>query len=111
MTPRNCILITLGISVFCIVGDYFLKRASTLPHPFSRFEFAVGTAIFAATSVGWVLVLPHMKLGIIGTVYGVSTVLFMALLGYVSFGESLYWFECVGILLGVASIILLARLA
>jgi len=111
MNQNHCVLLTLVISVVCIVGDYFLKLASNSSRPFWTWQFFVGTAIFAATSIGWVIVLPYLKLGAVGVVYGVSTVLFMALLGWLSFGESLRWQEAVGIVFGVASIVLLARFA
>ena len=111
MDPKMSVAITLLISAACIVGDYYLKIASNSPRPFRTQAFAIGTAVFAATSFGWVLVLRHLKLGAVGVVYGVSTVLFMALLGWVAFGETLRWHEMLGLLLGVASILLLARFA
>lgn len=111
MTPTQCVAVTLLISLVCIVGDYFLKKASQTEHPFQTYKFAVGTVVFALSAVGWVIVLPYMKLGAIGVVYGVSTVLFMALLGWLVFGERLRWQEGVGVVLGVTSIVLLARFA
>ena len=111
MNQNLCVLLTLLISAICIVGDFFLKLASNSSRPFWTWQFFVGTAIFAATSIGWVIVLPYLKLGAVGVVYGVSTVLFMALLGWLSFGESLRWSEVLGITLGITSIVLLARFA
>jgi drug/metabolite transporter (DMT)-like permease len=111
MGPKMSVAVTLLISAACIVGDYYLKIASNSPKPFRTMPFAIGVAVFAATSVGWVYVLRHLKLGAVGVVYGVSTVLFMALLGRVAFGETFRWYEVTGVLLGVASIVLLARFA
>lgn len=95
----------------CLVGDYFLKRASLLSQPFRSIEFFVGIVIFAATAAGWVIVLRVLKLGTIGVIYGVATVLFMTLLGWLGFGESLRWHEWAGIILGIISILLLTRFA
>jgi hypothetical protein len=81
LTPNQCAMITLAVSLVCIVGDYYLKRASQAPRPFSTWEFFAGTIIFGLSGVGWVIVLPSMKMASVGTVYGVSTVLFMAVLG------------------------------
>ena len=111
MTQSKCIFITLLISSFCLLGDYFLKRASQSPFPFRTGEFALGTMIFAVTAIGWVIVLPKLKLGVVGVIYGVSTVLFMALLGWLVFGERLHWHEGLGLVLGVVSIALLSRFA
>jgi drug/metabolite transporter (DMT)-like permease len=111
MTPSECVALTLLISVVCIVGDYFLKKASQADRPFQTYQFVIGTAVFAFTAVGWVVVLPYMKLGAVGVVYGVSTVLLTALLGGLAFGERLRWQEGLGVALGVASIVLLARFA
>ena len=109
-TPHPIFLV-LAISGVCIVGDYFLKRASQSATPFRTLDFAIGTLVFAATAIGWVLLLPRMKLGVVGVVYGVSTVLFMALLGSLVFGESLRPREMLGMALGIASMVLLARFA
>ena len=107
----NPLALTLAISAFCIVGDYFLKRASQAAAPFRTLDFGIGLLVFASTAAGWILILPHRKLGVVGAVYGVSTVLFMALLGWLVFGESLRPVELIGMGLGVASIVLLARFA
>jgi drug/metabolite transporter (DMT)-like permease len=111
MNARLSIVVTLVISAVCIVGDYYLKLASKSPTPFRTPQFFIGTAVFAATSIGWVVVVQHLKLGSIGVTYGVSTVLFMALLGWLAFGETLRWYESVGMLLGIVSIVLLTRFA
>ena len=105
------IVLTMVISGVCIIGDYYLKRASQTAAPFRTMAFAIGVLIFASTAIGWVLIFPHMKLGVVGVVYGVSTVLFMALLGRLVFGESLRPQELFGMGLGIASIVLLARFA
>lgn len=91
------------------MGDYFLKIASRAPFPFRTAEFAIGAVIFGASAIGWVLILPHLKLTAVGVIYGVSTVLFMALLGLFVFDETLTAREWAGLVLGVASIVLLAR--
>ena len=109
MTQNQAFLVTFAISALSLVGDYFLKRASQSVQPFYSFEFLVGLVIFASTAAGWVVVLRVIKLGVVGVIYGVSTVLFMALLGRLAFGESLRPQEVLGLCLGIASIMLLAR--
>ena len=111
MTQARAVLVTLGISLACLAGDYYLKRASQLAQPFRSIEFVLGIVIFAATAAGWVIVLRVLKLGTIGVIYGVATVIFMTLLGWLGFGESLRWHEWAGIILGIISILLLTRFA
>lgn len=111
MNAKLGVLLTLAISAICILGDYYLKLASRSATPFRTTHFAAGTAIFAATGFGWVYILRHLNLSAVGVTYGVSTVLFMACLGWLMFGEKIAWHEWVGITLGIASIVLLARFA
>lgn len=111
MNATTCVGVVLLISAACILGDYYLKRASQSSRPFATWEFSLGTLVFALSGAGWVVVLPHMKLGAVGIVYGVSTVLFMALLGWLAFEERLRWGELLGVALGLASMLLLARFA
>ncbi len=102
-------LLTLGVSLFCLLGDYLLKRASQMPAPFRTPEFVVGAMIFALVSAGWVLVFPQLKMAAVGMMYGVSTVVFTALLGWLAFGEALGLREILGLVLGLAGMLLLAR--
>ena len=111
MSTAHCVLVTLAMSAVCIAGDYYLKLASQTARPFLSLNFLLGTIIFSLTSVGWVVVLPSMKLATVGVTYGVSTILFMTMLGCFVFGETLTWVEWLGISLGVASIFLLCRFA
>ena len=50
----------------------------------------------------------HMKLATLGVVYSVSTVLLLAFVGVIFFQESLNPYEIGGIVLAVASLILLS---
>lgn len=109
MSRTESILLTLGVSLFCLLGDYFLKRASQMPSPFKTIEFFVGASVFALVSVGWVAVFPQLKMAAVGLTYGVSTVVFTALLGWLAFNETLTPREFAGMVLGVGSILLLTR--
>src|SRR5262245_36408866 len=59
------ILVTIGFSIFGVVGDYFLKLASAEPVWFKSKWFYVGFAIYASTAFGWVFVMKHLKLATI----------------------------------------------
>ena len=53
----------------------------------------------------------HLKLGTIGVVYSMSTVVLLTLIGAVVFGESLSPYEVAGVLMAIGSLILLIRFA
>jgi multidrug transporter EmrE-like cation transporter len=53
----------------------------------------------------------HLKLATIGVLYSVSLVLLLTAVGVVLFRESLSYFEIIGIILAVASLVLLMRFA
>ena len=53
----------------------------------------------------------YLKLATISVVYSVSMVLLLTAVGMVLFGESLNYYELAGIVLAVASLVLLMRFA
>jgi len=104
-------LVTLAFSVIGVVGDYFLKLASAREQPLGTWWFYLGFALYASTAFGWVFVMRHMKLATIGVLYSVSMILLLTTIGVVVFRESLNHFEMAGIVLAVASLVLLIRFA
>ncbi len=99
----------VGIAAVTVLGDYFLKLASQETSAVYNRWFLAGFVIYALCSFGWVFAMRHMKLATIGVVYSLSTVLLLAALGVVVFGESLNRYEVAGIGFAVLSILLLAR--
>ena len=104
-------LVTVAFSVIGVVGDYFLKLASTREEPLRTGWFYLGFALYASTAFGWVFVMQYLKLATISVLYSVSMVLLLTAVGVVFFRESLNHFELVGIVLAVASLVLLIRFA
>ena len=105
------ILITVAFSVVGVLGDYFLKLASTREQPLGTGWFYLGFALYASTAFGWVFVMKHLKLATISVLYSVSMVLLLTAIGTVVFRESLNSFEVAGIVLAIASLVLLMRFA
>jgi len=104
-------LVTLAFSVIGVVGDYFLKLASAREQPLRTSLFYLGFALYASTAFGWVFVMKHLKLATISVLYSVSLVLLLTAIGVVLFHESLNYFEVIGIVLAVISLVLLMRFA
>jgi drug/metabolite transporter (DMT)-like permease len=105
------VLVTVSFSMIGVLGDYFLKLASARDQPLRTGWFYLGFALYASTAFGWVFVMRHLKLGTIGVLYSVSMVLLLTAVGVVLFGESLNYYELAGIVLAVASLVLLMRFA
>ena len=104
-------LVTIAFSVIGVLGDCFLKLASAREQPLRTGWSYVGFVLYASTAFGWVFVMKHLKLATISVLYSVSLVLLLTAIGVVLFRESLNSFEVIGIVLAVASLVLLTRFA
>ncbi len=104
------VLITILLSTVGVAGDYFLKVASSSERPFATGAFALGLGLIASTAFGAVLAMRQLKLASLASVYCVSTILLLALIGRVSFHEKLSHPEMVGVACAVLSVILLFRI-
>jgi len=105
------ILVTMLFSAIGVVGDSFLKLASAENVPWRSRWFLIGFVLYASTAFGWVFVMKHLKLSTISVLYSVSLVLLLTAIGVVLFRESLNYFEVIGIVLAVISLMLLMRFA
>ena len=108
-TSTIAVLVTVVFSVVGVLGDYFLKLASAREQPLRTGWFYLGFALYASTAFGWVFVMRHLKLATIGVLYSVSMVLLLTAVGLVLFGESLNYYELVGIVFALVSLVLLMR--
>jgi drug/metabolite transporter (DMT)-like permease len=105
------VLVTVAFSVIGVLGDYFLKLASAREQPLRTGWFYLGFALYASTAFGWVYVMKYLKLATIGALYSVSMVLLLTAVGVLLFRESPNYFELAGIVLAMASLVLLMRFA
>src|SRR5262249_51307630 len=105
------VAVTVAFSLLGVLGDYFLKLASEEEHSLRTPWFCVGFAVYASTAFGWVFVMKHLKLGTIGVVYSVSMIVLLTAVGVVLFRESLTPYELAGVILAIASLILMVRFA
>jgi small multidrug resistance pump len=105
------VLVTVAFSVVGVLGDYFLKLASSREQPLRAGWFYLGFALYASTAFGWVYVMRHLKLATISVLYSVSMVLLLTAIGVGVFRESLNHYEVAGIVMAVASLVLLMRFA
>jgi small multidrug resistance pump len=87
------VVVTIAFSLFGVVGDYFLKLASTNENSLKTTSFYIGLVLYASTAFGWIFVMKHLKLATIGVVYSVSMILLLTAVGVVFFRESLNTYE------------------
>ena len=105
------VVVTIAFSLLGVVGDYFLKLASANQNSLKTINFYIGFVLYASTAFGWVFVMKHLKLATIGVVYSVSMILLLTAVGVVFFRESLNYYEIAGLIMAIASLILLVRFA
>src|SRR2546430_16291062 len=105
------VVVTITFSLVGVVGDYYLKLASAKDESLKSPAFYLGFVLYASTAFGWVFVMKHLKLATISVLYSVSLVLLLTAIGVVLFRESLNYFEIIGIVLAVVSLVLLIRFA
>jgi small multidrug resistance pump len=105
------VMITIAFSVMGVLGDYFLKLASAHEHSLKTIWFYIGFVVYASTAFGWVFVMKYLKLATISVVYSVSMVVLLTTIGVVFFRESLNSYEIIGLVMAIASLILLIRFA
>jgi small multidrug resistance pump len=110
LSPRVlAILLTAALSLLAVIGDYFLKRASTADTPFRTTAFLTGFVIYASTAFGTVYVFRHLKLATSGGIYAVCFVVMLTALGIVGFRETLRPSEVLGLCMAVGALVLLTR--
>jgi multidrug transporter EmrE-like cation transporter len=105
------VAVTIAFSLLGVLGDYFLKLASMNENSLRTTSFYIGFVLYASTALGWVFVMKHLKLATIGVIYSVSMVLLLTAIGVVFFRESLSFYEIAGLIMAIASLILLVRFA
>ena len=105
------VTVTIAFSLVGVLGDYFLKVASADKHSLRSPSFYVGFVVYASTAFGWLFVMKHLKLGTIGVLYSMTMIVLLTAVGVVVFGERLNYAEMVGVVLALASLVLLVRFA
>lgn len=101
----------IALSIITVVADIFIKNAS-LATAFSGWKLLIlGCLIYGLTGLGWFYVLRNIKLSTSAVIYGVSCIILLTLVSVFYFKEKISSFEVLGIILAIASIIILARFA
>jgi multidrug transporter EmrE-like cation transporter len=104
-------LLTMLFSAFGVGADTCLKLASRAARPYTSKWFFLGLTAYALTAFCWTHVMRTLKLGTIAVIYSVTIVILLTTVGIVGFDEKLSRTEILGMLMGIASLVMLARFA
>lgn len=110
-TIITALVVTVILALVGVIGDYFIKISSSGKKFIEPKWFVIGLVIYAFTAFGWVFVMKYIKLSTLGVFYAISTMIFLTVVSILSFGEKLNFYEIIGIVMAIASIILLGRFA
>ncbi len=111
MSKYFYIFIVVLMSVFGVLGDYFIKLSGHSQKYILVKWFILGLSVYSLSAFGWFFVMKHIKLSTLGVYYALTTVILLVAVGVFVFKETLNASEIIGVLLAVASLILLARFA
>ncbi|GAB2518878.1 EamA family transporter [Spirosoma aerophilum] len=103
------LLIVLGLELISVLGDYFIKKASLQNGWMGWKQLLLGGLIYGATAIGWFYVMRTFKLFTIGLIHSLLAIALSMVLSQLFFDEKITPRDIVGIVLGLASIILLIR--
>ncbi len=104
------IIATVVLAGVGVLGDYFIKLSGSGSKYIAYLPFFTGMIVYALTAVGWFFVMKHVKLGLLGVLYSLTTIILLTIIGAIFFKEQLNIYDIVGIVLGIISIIILGWL-
>ena len=109
MSILNGFIVVILISAVTALGDFFMKLAGNSNEYMNIKWFTYGILLYLITGFGWFIAMKTIKISSIGAIYGITTVILLALMGVLFFNEKLNTIEVIAIIMGVASICLLLR--
>jgi drug/metabolite transporter (DMT)-like permease len=103
--------VAITLSLITVYADYLIKKASLLTAFNGSFLLLSGMMLYGLTGLGWFFVMRQVKLSTLGVIYGVTCIIALTLISVFVFKERLHFFEVVGIICALVSLVLLARFA
>lgn len=97
-------------AVFVILGDFILKLAADAGQTWLSFFVVVGVALYAVSALLWFGAMRHITLGQGGVAYSMITLVALAVIGAVAFGERLGLREIAGIGCALTAMVLMVRI-
>lgn len=102
---------TLFTCLFVIVGDVVLKHAADHKMPLTSVHVLIGCLTYGASALFWYYAMRYISLGQAAVAYSMLTLILLAIIGVVKFGETLQWREYAGLACACMAMVLMSRLA
>lgn len=106
-------ILALAIIVLAIIettGDALIKYAGSDSERYVLVGWLIlGVLVYGLAATGWFFVFKHVKLGSIGMIYALTTIVSLTTFGVIFFNETYTKAEMLGMALGFVSLLLLAR--
>lgn len=96
-------------AVVVIAGDFLLKLAADRGLTAVSALVAVGIVLYAISALMWFGAMRHLTLGTAGVAYSMLTLIALALIGALVFGERLGMRECAGLGCALLAMVLMVR--
>ena len=96
-------------TLLTLIGDFLIKLASDSPSGLKSLAFLGGALAYGAPAFAWFFLMQQHSLSTIGVFYSSATLIFIALLGAVAFGERLELRDGLGIGLALAAVLVMYR--
>ncbi len=102
------ISLLIATTIITVVADILIKNSAIQNNLYS-WQFILSIAIYGLTAFGWFFVMRKEKLSTLGVFYSITTVITLILIGVFFFKEKISSLEIIGIVLAIASLIILSR--
>ena len=101
----------LFTALLVIIGDFAIKTAADAGHTITSTYVAIVVALYGVSALFWFYAMQHVTLAQAGVAYSMLTLLALALIGALWFGETLHAREYAGLGCALLSMVLMSRLA
>lgn len=103
-------LAIMALSIVETIGDSLIKYSGNNPERYVQVSWLIGGMIvYACAAGGWFFVFKHVKLGSIGMIYALTTIVALTVFGMIFFHETYSKSEMLGMALGFIALLLLVR--
>ncbi|WP_299609527.1 EamA family transporter [uncultured Tateyamaria sp.] len=103
--------LTFVTAMIVVVGDYAIKLAADGNQPMWSWPVILGVVLYGTSALFWFYAMQHVTLAQAGVAYSMLTLIALAIIGAVYFGETLHAREYAGLGCALLSMILMSRLA
>jgi drug/metabolite transporter (DMT)-like permease len=105
------ILVVVVVTIVTVLGDMFLKNATTQTGSRQIISMGLGIGIYILVAFGFFYMYKLMDFSVSGVIYAIMTIVLFVAVGALVYHESINMYEWIGVGLAITSVVLLARFA